>query len=60
MSLAVDDYTTRTSGAPVIVNRPDPVVWSRSDDPEIRDFAERGYIQREDAIDDTTIDACLE
>ena len=60
MTLAVDDYITRVSGAPVIVDRPDPVVWSDLDDPEIRDFAERGYIQREDAIDDARIDACLE
>ena len=57
MTLAVDDYITRVSGAPVIVDRPDPVVWSDLDDPEIRDFADRGYIQREGAIDDARIDA---
>ena len=60
MPLAVDDYVTRVSGAPVIVDRPDPVVWSDLDDPEVRDFAERGYIQRDRALDDDRIDACLE
>ena len=58
--LTRDDYLTRVSGAPVIVDRPDPVVWTEVDDPEVRDFAERGYIQRESALDDARIDACLE
>jgi len=60
MTLAVDDYITRVSGAPVIVDRPDPVVWSKVDDPELQDFAERGYIQREAVIDEARINACLE
>ncbi|WP_010540197.1 phytanoyl-CoA dioxygenase family protein [Dietzia alimentaria] len=60
MTLAVDDYTTRVSGAPAILDRPDPVVWSGTDDPEIARFADRGYIQREGALDGAQVDACLE
>ncbi|MFL0579897.1 ectoine hydroxylase [Dietzia sp. 179-F 9C3 NHS] len=59
MTLAVDDYVTRVSGEPVIVDRPDPVVWTGSPDPEIEGFAERGYLQREGALDDARVAACL-
>ncbi|MET3861196.1 ectoine hydroxylase [Dietzia sp. 2505] len=60
MTLAVDGYVTRVTTAPIIIDRPDPVVWSRSDDPEIQQFAERGYVQREGALDAGRVDACLE
>jgi len=60
MTLAVDDYVTRVSGAPTIMDRPDPVVWSRSDDPELQRYDEKGYVQREGVLDRARIDACLE
>ena len=60
MTIAVDYYLTRVSGRPEIVERRDPVVWGRTDDPEVRRFEDRGYIQREGALDAARIDACLE
>ena len=60
MTLAVDGYVTRVTSPPIIIDRPDPVVWSRSGDPEVQRFAERGYVQREGAMDAGRVDACLE
>lgn len=60
MALAVDDYVTRVTTTPTIIDRPDPVVWSRADDPEIQRFAEFGYVQRQGALDAGRVDACLE
>ncbi|GLB63672.1 ectoine hydroxylase [Dietzia sp. NCCP-2495] len=60
MTLAVDAYNTRVSGTPEIVDRPDPVVWTDAQDPELHDFAERGYVQREAALDEARVNACLE
>lgn len=60
MPLAVDDYVTRVNGTATIIDRPDPVVWSRADDPEVQAFAEKGYVQREGSLDAARIDACLE
>lgn len=60
MTLAVDDYVTRVSDAPEILDRRDPVVWTRSRDPEVARFAEKGYVQREAALDAPRIDACME
>jgi ectoine hydroxylase len=47
------------SGRPEIVERRDPAVWGDVSDPEVEQFAERGYIQREGALDERRIDACL-
>ncbi|MEB8325682.1 ectoine hydroxylase [Dietzia kunjamensis] len=59
MTIAIDDYQSRVSGRPEIVERRDPVLWGRSEDPEVLQFGERGYIQREGALDRQRIDACL-
>ena len=34
MTIAVDDYQTRVTGRPEIVERRDPVIWGSSQDPE--------------------------
>ena len=60
MTVAVDDYQTRVTGRPQIIERRDPVIWGSGQDPEVLEFGERGYIQREGALDTARIDACWE
>lgn len=60
MTSAVDDYQTRVAGRPEIVERRDPVIWGSGQDPEVLEFEEKGYVQREGALDQSRIDACWE
>ncbi|MBM9836423.1 ectoine hydroxylase [Rhodococcus hoagii] len=59
MTLVEDVYTTRVSGRPRVIDRPDPVFWGRPDTPEYADFDRRGFLQREAVIDEDDVATCL-
>lgn len=59
MALVEDVYTTRVSGRPRVIDRPDPVFWGRPDTPEYADFDRRGFLQREAVIDEDDVATCL-
>ncbi|WP_305095124.1 ectoine hydroxylase [Prescottella sp. R16] len=59
MALAEDVYTTRVSGAPRVIDRPDPVFWGEARSAEYTDFERRGFLQREGVIGEADIATCL-
>lgn len=50
MTTMTDPYPSRVSGIPQVLERPHPVVWGTSRDPDIALFDERGYLQQDNAI----------
>ncbi|QCQ89751.1 ectoine hydroxylase [Rhodococcus sp. SGAir0479] len=59
MTVAEDVYTTRVTGEPRVVERPDPVFWGGSRSAEYTDFERRGFLQRERVIGDSDVSTCL-
>lgn len=59
MTLAEDVYTTRVTGEPRVIDRPDPVFWGEPGNAEYTDFERRGFLQREGVISGTDVSTCL-
>lgn len=61
MTLAVvDRYVTRVPEDPEIIDRPDPVLWSEANNPELIGYADAGYAQFENALSAADVAACLQ